>query len=523
MSSDTSIEFRYLRQDQTDVELAGQFTDIDFLVTDGYSINLTSKDKQYFDLLNLNAWYNRTRAEGSGRRGAKQALFNSVFNQPAPFPPPFGTQTTLPRDSATDFDVASAGFTLALTWGQTDDVQATLGTDLRHYQRSLNETLLRPDLPGGGGGGFRTGRLDVFTLIPKAESTNPGVFAELVVPATDQLRIKAGARADWVEVSAGPGIISRRDGNAELDVLGPDRDNSYSLWSAYITGEYDLNDVLTATAGFGLAERPPTLTELYAMRPFESVLQQGLNRIQGYPLLDPERLKQLDVGLQAENESFRGGIRGFYAWIDDYITSQGYAVDPTSSSARITSIFVNTPEATLAGGEVYGEWDANSCLTLFGNLMYVEGRDHTLNELHFNNPSLPAPPGSQQGAAFGHATFDHLADRDKEPLPQIPPLESRLGVRVHQAGRDPKWGMEFTARIVDNQDRIARASLLEQATPGFTTYDIRGYWRPRDALTMVFGVLNLTDKFYREHLDTLAGNQLFQPGVTGYIGSELTY
>ena len=82
--------------------------------------------------------------------------------------------------------------------------------------------------------------------------------------------------------------------------------------------------------------------------------------------------------------------------------------------------------------------------------------------------------------------------------------------------------MEFTARIVDNQDRIAR-SLLEEATPGFTTYDVRGYWRPTDTLTMVFGVLNLTDKLYREHLDTRAGNQLFQPGMSAYIGSELTY
>lgn len=138
-----------------------------------------------------------------------------------------------------------------------------------------------------------------------------------------------------MSVSAGPGVIERRGGASTRDVLGPDRDNSYNLWAAYITSEYQLTDAMTANLGFGLAHRPPILTELYAMRPFESVLQQGLNRIQGYPFLNPERLKQLDVGLQTRNERFRGGIRGFYAWIDDYITSQGLSVDPTSSSERI--------------------------------------------------------------------------------------------------------------------------------------------------------------------------------------------
>ena len=304
-------------------------------------------------------------------------------------------------------------------------------------------------------------------------------------------------------------------------MLGPDRDNFYTLWSAYVTGDCQLTDVLTANVGFGLAQRPPTLTELYAMRPFESVIQQGLNRIQGYPFLSPERLKQLDVGLRSESERFRGGIRGFYSWIDDYITSQAIILDPTSSSGRFTTVFVNTPEATLAGGEVFGEWDATQNTSLFGSVMYVEGRNHTLNALLFGTPSLPAPQGSRQGTFFGRGAFSQTIGQ--EPLPQIPPLESRLGIRFHEAEFEPSWTIEFSVRIVDNQDRVADRSLLEKATPGFTTFDIRGYWRPNDRLSFAFGVLNLTDKHYREHLDNRGGNQLFQPGITGYIGSEISY
>ncbi|MDP7014200.1 MAG: TonB-dependent receptor [Pirellulaceae bacterium] len=509
----TSVEFRYLRQDQSDVEMAGQFTDIDFLTTDGFSLNFQSADHDLVDLITVDGWYNRTRSSGSGGGPAKQALFNSVFDAPAPN----GGAITLPRDSATAFDVASAGFTAALTWGDVDTIQKTLGADLRHYRTSLTEDLIRP----AGGGGFLTATETVTSLIPDSESTNPGVFGELIIRAHERLTVKTGGRVDWVSVSAGPGVISRRGGASTKDVLGPDRDNSFTLWSAYITGDYDVNEMVTANIGFGLAQRPPTLTELYSMRPFASVLQQGLNRVQGFPFLSPERLKQLDVGLRMETESFRGGARGFYSWIDDYITSQGFAVDPTSSTERITSVFVNTPQATLAGGELFGEWDVDPNTTLFGSLMYVEGKNRTLNQLLFNTPSLPRPPGSSSGAAFGRSAFDQSLGQ--EALPQIPPLETRLGLRFHESAADPVWGAEFLVRIVDDQDRVADGSLLEQATPGFATFDFRGFYRPCEDLAIIFGVLNFTDRHYREHLDNRAGNQLFQPGVTGYVGSELSY
>lgn len=476
-------------------------------------MNLTSRDQSSYDLLTLDGWYNETTVKGSGGRSSKQALFNSVFNQPAPN----GGMITLPRGSETAAEVSSAGYTAALTWGQSGDAQATLGSDLRHYQTDLTEAQIRP-----AGGGSRSGTEDVVTLIPRGSSSNPGLFAEAVIPVIDGLTIKTGSRVDWVSVKAGPGEISRRGGNgSSRDVIGPDRKQNYGLWSAYVSGDYQLNDDLTATTGFGLAQRPPTVTELYAMRPFESVLQQGLNRVQGYPFLKPESLRQIDIGLRMERERFRGSVRGFYAWIDDYITQQGIAVDPTSSSSRITTVFVNTPEATLAGGEAFGEWDVAPQLSLFGSVMYVEGQNQTLNQLSFGSASLPEPPGSRQGREMGRNAFDQTTG--KEPLPQMPPLESRLGFRIHDESPDASWGAEFMVRIVNGQDRVANRSLLEQATPGFTTYDVRGFVRPTDDWTLTFGVLNFTDKFYREHLDNRAGNQLYQPGITGYFGAEFVY
>jgi hypothetical protein len=62
-------------------------------------------------------------------------------------------------------------------------------------------------------------------------------------------------------------------------------------------------------------------------------------------------------------------------------------------------------------------------------------------------------------------------------------------------------------------------------TPGFTVWDLRGYWRTNDRWLFVSGVENFTNKNYREHLDFRFpdGTGMYQPGVSFYFGSELNY
>ncbi len=86
--------------------------------------------------------------------------------------------------------------------------------------------------------------------------------------------------------------------------------------------------------------------------------------------------------------------------------------------------------------------------------------------------------------------------------------------------------MELSARVVDNQDRVA-TSLLESATPGFTVWDLRSNYQPSrwEGLTLVAGVENFTDKAFREHLDFRSPNgiQILQPGINAYFGTDLSY
>jgi outer membrane receptor protein involved in Fe transport len=488
LSPDSHLEFSYLRLDQTDVEYPGQAFDMDFLVTDGYDLTYILENQAYFDYLTLDTWYNRTRFEGNSQRSGKRRQIPQL-DDPLEFA------------GFTDVDAMSTGFRLATTWGAPDDAQLTAGVDLRRLSQQLNETDISPLLD--------TSIADQnFNFpIPRSHSTNPGLLVEGVLPLGRRLTIKSGARMDWVftdAVRSVPNTDLDADGTIDdlEESLGGAFDQSFTLGSAFVTAQYAIDPRWTASSGFGYAMRPPTLTELYAGLPFLAILQHGFTKVLGNPNLAAERLWQVDVGVDADYDRFRGSIRGFHAWVGDYITLQAFGNVPgmTNPDAALVQ-FINTDLATLAGVEGCVEHDWTDWLTCFGTLSYVEGRDQT--------------HGIREYPSF-------FGDGPQEPLPGIVPLESRLGLRVHDPNEQRRWAVEFSARIVDNQDRVA-SSLLEQETAGFTTYDLRAYWQATDCMLLVAGVENLTDKYYREHLDLRTGYGVFQPGRSFYFGTELQY
>jgi outer membrane receptor protein involved in Fe transport len=67
------------------------------------------------------------------------------------------------------------------------------------------------------------------------------------------------------------------------------------------------------------------------------------------------------------------------------------------------------------------------------------------------------------------------------------------------------------------------SSLNEVSTPGFTVFDLRGYWQATPNLLLISGVETLGDKLYREHLDPLFGNVLFRPGANFYFTVQVSY
>lgn len=515
LSPDSHIDFSYLRVDQSDVEFPGLVFDINGLETDGFAATYTLENQCEFDLLTLEGWYNRTAFTGDTFRPGKNRQIPVLVDELSPF---VGNGSAI-----TDVDAYSAGYRFATSWGDVDISQLTTGTDLIYLGQQLNDI----EDPFGTPRNYP---------IPRSHSADIGLFAEQTTTASDQLTVNVGGRVDLVSTDA-RNLTAGTDffnftGNPATDFAEFKRaglEQNFVLWSLYTTAAYAINDRWTATAGAGHGQRPPSLTELYASGSFIGALQPGLSFLEGDPELDAEKRTQVDLGMQGDFGCTRLQLNGYYAWINDYITFEDVERNafndlfgfppftPGQDFQRL--VYTNTDLATLAGFELALEQDLSQSVTGFATVAYIEGRDHTRNEVS----RLAAIRRAPFTPPFFTGTENRsLVDNDDEPLPGIVPLEARVGLRLREPIADPGWGLELEARIVDNQDRVA-TSLFEQPTPGFTIWNLRGFWRPYDDFTIIAGVENFTDKFYREHLDYRSGRGVFQPGVNFYCSTELTY
>ncbi|NLF68482.1 MAG: TonB-dependent receptor [Candidatus Anammoximicrobium sp.] len=512
------LEFCYLRLDETNVEFPSLIYDINALKTDGYEVRYSDWDSTVYDLLTVDAWYNRTAFTGDTSRVSKNRQI-----------PTLRELFFLADDQClvTDVDGMSAGYRVAVTWGQDECPQWTVGTDLIRVGQQLNDVV--PDTDVGGmpveGKNFP---------ISRSHSTDVGLFAEQVLPHDSGLSLRTGARLDFVGTDArdrvpGMGVYEGfppqvvEKGLSELKQA--DLDQEFYPWMLYATAEQPLNPSWTLTGGASYGMRPPTLTELYAAGSFLGSLQPGLTYVEGDPELDAERMIQLDLGVRGDVGNLRVSATAFYAWVFDYITYDdislqylppfGSPFEPGQTLQQ--AAYVNTDLATLAGFELLADQDFCSWLTGFAWMSYVQGDDLSRTD--------PSRLGSLQREEFG---FDPDVPRSSvdgakhEPLPGIPPLEARVGLRVHEAQSDPRWGVEFEVRMVDRQDRVA-ASLYEQVTPGFTILNTRAFWRPRPNFALFGGVENLGDRYYREHLDFRTGRGLYRPGINFYLLTEVQY
>jgi iron complex outermembrane recepter protein len=473
------VDMHFLRLDQTDVELAGQAFDIDFLYTDAYEIRLLSGDRGWCDQLEAEVWYNRTVLEGDAQRAGKRATF------------PF--YDAIEYVGFTDVDSMSTGVRAAATWGDEDEGAVTAGADFRYLKQELNEI---------SSGDFFGGLIftDANSPIPKSHWSNPGVFVEAAAPAGDSLVVRAGGRADWVSSNIDAdeadlqmlGIVDQAPASDILGTTEFDRDEALGL--GYVSIDGTASDTWNPGVSVGYAERAPNLTERYAIQPFMFLLQNGLNTVTGDPLLDKERALQVDLRATQQGDYARSQVRVFQLWVEDYITFKNDGIVPGLAPGEVAQEqlqYINARLATFWGAEALSEIDLTDGVTAFSNLKYVQATNQS---------------------------------RD-EPLPSILPLESTMGLRIGDRGRRQRWGLEMLARAVAQQSRVA-ASLLESVTPGFTTWTLRSFYRPNQALTLTAGVENFTDKAFREHLDFRSfdgGIQILQPGANFYASGELSY
>ncbi|MBX3427236.1 MAG: TonB-dependent receptor [Pirellulales bacterium] len=513
LTPNSSLEGMALRLDQTDVELAGQAFDIDWLKTDGYEIRFIQESPVWADRVDVDGWYNQTSFAGSAQRAGKRAQF-PILDRIA-----FTGNTWV--------DSLSTGIRAIANW-ETSVGEVRAGADCRYVKQQLTEITSGTDV-------FQW--IDQNSPIPKSDWVNPGLFLETAVPLADAVQVKAGGRIDYSRTNVlasatdlyGLGVNSALSPLSAQDIWGNgDLTQNDLLGLGYAGLDVELTEEWIAGSSVGYSERAPNLTERYAVETFMFILQNGLNTVTGDPSLDKERAIQTDLRIAKVGEQWRGSATAFYSWVRDYVTYETLSANYFNDVVeQVNYKFVNTDLATLWGCHAQFEYDWNDHLVPFATVKYVQGVDRTRNGSFDTVPSQPGTASTiNPHADRGTYVNQRVIGGERESLPNILPLESRIGFRLEDQRAETPWGIELYARVVDRQNRVA-ASLLESTTPGFTVWDLRTYCRPRDNLQLIAGVENFTDKQYREHLDYRSDNpaalSTFRPGISFYFGADLSY
>lgn len=456
----SSLQFEYIFQDLSDTEFAGLVFDARVRRTEAYSLRYTHDDFGPGVRLLAEGWYNRTFFDGDNFSESKQTFYqtNPVFIPEGSF---LGT---------TDADSTNTGGRISATVGDDGASRLTTGLDFRYHEYNLNEF-------DDFGFGF-----DSYP-VPRSSIIDCGAFAELGWPSTAGTRVTTGVRVDWIRTRRPSEYETvTPDGFVDAFIYDGELRDDDLLLHGFVTIDRELNECLRFKAGCGHGARPANPTERFAEDPFLTVVQNATTAVLGDENLRPERATQVDLSLQGEFDRFRFRLSGFASYISDYITLAPAEGIPPDPDLRLLD-FVNH-DSTLAGGDLSAEFDLHANWTPFATCSYQEGQNRVLDE----------------------------------PLPNIFPLQSRLGIRWHDP-QEEVYSVEFVAWVVDNQARLA-TSLLELPTAGFTRLDLRGRWQVSESLRLTAGIQNLGDRTILEHL-SVHNPRVLEPGLNAYFSAEI--
>lgn len=286
-----------------------------------------------------------------------------------------------------------------------------------------------------------------------ADFHNYGVFSELTWYATGEDRLISGARLDRA---------SARDFRQASATNGDTRADT--LPSGFIRYEHDLASIpATSYIGLGHAQRFPDYWELF------SPTNGPRGSVNAFNSIKPEKTTQLDFGIQYQDERLQAWASGYVGQIRDYILFD-YRSMMGMSSTQAQNI-----DARIMGGELGAAYKLDENWKADATLAYAWGKNSS----------------------------------DGKALPQMPPLESRLGLSY---SRDT-WSVGALWRLVAAQNRIAEnqgnvVGKDYEKSGGFGVFSLNGAYKVNHNLKLSAGVDNLFDKAYAEHLN-LAGNAGF--------------
>lgn len=336
------------------------------------------------------------------------------------------------------------------------------------------------------------------TPIPESRFTTGGLFVQDEARLlNNNLRLIVGGRIDGVWVSNEQGYdIDYLIVNGVRNDTPPNQritfakgtDNGIS-WSANAGLLYVLLKDIEASVNLSRSFRSPSLEER-----FKYIDLGNLVRL-GDPNLNPESGYSVDMGIRLWKPRFTLQASVFNTWLTNMIVETPgeftYTINTGPSQGTTATlpalINANVSKAKLYGMDIKFQYNVASGVTLFGSGAYLRGKDT-------------------------HSDTD---------LPQIPPMNGRLGVRLTHT----KLGaVEVFAVGAAKQDKIASG---EHETGGYARYDMAfstaKFNLGLSKLQLFAGVDNLTDRAYTNHLATNRGAISIEPGRNVYLRLSLSF
>jgi iron complex outermembrane receptor protein len=377
-----------------------------------------------------------------------------------------------------DVDAEALGFSAALT---ADAGRGRISVGVDGNFESHTAVVLDPD--------FAPFFVNNFN---QAEQDQAGLFAEWNGDIGRNWSVEAGVRYMRVESDAGtvnafPAVLADMDpamfppGTPPFAVKmlrdrfnAANRDVSDNNFDLVLKFDHRLTDSLTMGVGYGRKTRSPMYVERYLWIPLEVNSGLGdLNNYVGNVDLKPEVSDQVELSLDWTFERGYLSPRAFYRTVDDFI--QGVASsDPIVIAVSGNANGDGTPmKFTNVGAELYGfdvvaRYKFSEWLHVDATVNFVRGRRTDIDDDLF----------------------------------RIAPFNGRVAVTVDRSN----CSVTAESVLVAEQDKISRTLVTDEprssdtATPGYGLLNLYGQWQTGHRLQIRFGVENLLDKQYTNHL-----------------------
>ncbi|KAB0644915.1 TonB-dependent copper receptor [Burkholderia latens] len=313
----------------------------------------------------------------------------------------------------------------------------------------------------------------------QATMWNAGAFGELTWYASDASRVIGGARVDYA--SARDKRATTRGMMASKPNPTFDDERARMLPSGFVRYERDLASLpVTWYAGVGHAQRYPDYWELFSAK------RGPAGSINAFSAVQPEKTTQLDIGAQYKGARVDAWVSAYAGYVQDYILFD-YAAGMMGPTTQATNV-----NAQIMGGEAGVSWRPIAPLRVETSLAYAWGRNATSGD----------------------------------PLPQMPPLDARVGVEYTRGA----WSAGGLWRIVAPQHRYAlnEGNVVGKdfgPSAGFGVLSLHAQYNVSKQVQISVGIDNVLNKAYTEHLN-LAGNAGFgypanapvmEPGRTAWL------